>query len=66
MITVLDTRCNDYGDVWFKVKLERNADVLVKKLYTEQDLNIIINEKIKEFLNWQVERLLEWRLENEK
>ncbi len=55
MITVLETKVEN-NEVWIKVKLERNTDILQKELYTEQDIKNAKEDAIIEFLNWQKEQ----------
>jgi hypothetical protein len=51
MITVLASDIDANGDVWFKVKLNRSTDVLVKELFTAQDIKYFKKEAVEEFLN---------------
>lgn len=55
MITILETKVEN-NEVWIKVKLERNTDILQKELYTEQDIKNAKEDAIIEFLNWQKEQ----------
>jgi len=55
VITVLETKVEN-NEVWIKVKLERNTDILQKELYTEQDIKNAKEDAIIEFLNWQKEQ----------
>lgn len=49
---VLDTRGYEghNQEWWFKVKLERNTDVLLQELFTQNDIDNAKKEAVKEFL----------------
>lgn len=64
-IKVLDTRI--YNDeIWLKVKLSRNTDILITKLYTEQDIEAHNQTAILKFLNWQGDQYFKWQLDNKE
>lgn len=49
---VLDTRIYEDGEVvWFKVKLERNTDILSQELFTQNNIENAKKEAVREFLN---------------
>jgi hypothetical protein len=51
---VLDRRV-DKDEVWFKVKLDRNTDILSQELFTQSDMEAAKGQAIVDFLK----RLLE-------
>lgn len=61
MIKVVDTKLNN-GEVWLKVELGRNTDSLVKKLYTENDLEEARLEGVESFTKHQIQHWLRNRL----
>lgn len=53
MTQILEVKVVD-DDVWLKVKLQRNTDVLgTFKLYTPYEIKMIERDAVEEFLNWQ-------------
>lgn len=59
MITVLDTLIDHDNSLWFKVKLERNIDVLARELFTKEDVEAANNDAVIAFIKWQQEHILE-------
>lgn len=58
MITVLETKFEG-DDVWFKVALGRNTDILEKILFTDREVDLLKKKAIKEYLHNLIDKLLD-------
>ncbi len=57
-ITILDTKVEG-DEIWLKVALGRNTDILEKILFTDSEVTSLKRQAIKEYLHNYVEKMLD-------
>lgn len=57
-VVVLDTKFEN-DEIWLKVTLGRNTDILEKILFTDREIDCIKEKAIKEFMHNLVDKLLD-------